>query len=49
MFVLLIDTVDIYTLHLWRTLSAGKLQAAPLATLKYGLAWLLVPAGVTAV
>jgi hypothetical protein len=31
---LLNDTVDIYTLRMWRTLSAGKVQAASLATLK---------------
>jgi hypothetical protein len=38
------DTVDIYSLRLWRTLSAGKMQAASLATLVQGLAWLYVPA-----
>jgi hypothetical protein len=31
---LLNDTVDIYTFRLWRTLSASKVQAASLATLK---------------
>jgi hypothetical protein len=41
------DTVDIYTLRLWRTLSAGK----PLPSLRSskGLAWLAIPAGVAAV
>jgi hypothetical protein len=33
---LLNDTDDIYTLRLWWTLSAGKVPAASLATLKYG-------------
>jgi hypothetical protein len=46
---LLNETVDIYTLRLWRTFSAGKVQAAFIATLKYGsYPWLLVPDGVAA-
>jgi hypothetical protein len=40
---LLNDTADIYSLRLWRTLSAGKVQAASLAMLKYGSCGFLFP------
>jgi hypothetical protein len=42
--VLLTDPVEIYTLRLWRALSAGKVQAVPSLRSSMGLAWLLVPA-----